>query len=150
MGFHETRLTCAVCGHAQHSGLGLGASSGSTPLFSHSGRPWGSRTSCQAPLTLSYLGGLSSIAKHRKNPRPYLVLHQRSEVCSRGAGTKHRQRGDQHGPAFMPWELFPHTDLPSSSLLPLMLRSPTLTVTSSGRSNLTLVFLTFQRCCPHS
>lgn len=133
------------------SAQGWGSEPGwGAPLCSHSGRPWGSRTSCPASLTLSYLGGLSGIIKHRGNPRPYLVLLQRSEVCSRGAGTKQRQWGDQHGPAFMRWELFPHTDLPSSGLLPLMLRSPTLIITSMGRSNLTLVFLTFQRCFPHS
>lgn len=57
---------CAVCGHAQHSGLKLRAGSGSTPLFSYSGILWGFRTSCQVSLTLSYLEGLSSIAKHRK------------------------------------------------------------------------------------
>lgn len=88
--------------------------------------------------------------KAQKNPRPYLVLHQRSEVCSRGAGTKRRQEGDQHEPGFLRRELFPHTDPPSSSLLPLMLRSPTLIATSSGSPHLTSVFLTFQRCCPRS
>ena len=56
---------------------------------------------------MSYPEGLLSISKHRRNPRPYLVLHQGTEVCIRRAGREQRRWEKQQWPRLAEMGILP-------------------------------------------